>query len=250
LLQVRQSLQREQPDLVVVLITVENDVIAHRSEHIPPAKPTLIKRFRIPRNLSRAELIDAVVRPFNDVLETRSHLFILARRQAHTFRMRLGLSPLNLPEHYYRRSASLPAWDTTAALLSDIARVTSADTVPAFFVLLPSDYQVDPDAFDEYVRGFGLDPASIDLALPNSRLAELMRARGLRVIDALPALRVERAAGKRLYGAVDPHLSPEGHRVVARLLEPEIVNHLGARPRPVRVTATKQSTKQEAMQVD
>ena len=49
-------------------------------------------------------------------------------------------------------------------------------------------------------------------------------------MDVLADFRQAEASGSRLYGSVDLHLSPEGHDLLERLVEPEVVARL-SRPR-------------------
>jgi hypothetical protein len=86
-------------------------------------------------------------------------------------------------------------------------------------VLVPERFQVYPDEFDRYVKGFGVDAAQLDVDQPSIRLRMAFEAAGLTVVDALPALRAAAArGGPRLYGSVDQHLSPEGHRALAQVV--------------------------------
>lgn len=231
LIRARNSFAKERYRAAVVSVTMENDVVPQRVAVPPRRETTMLHPLRVPRSLAWPEIVDAVLYPVNDFLEVRSHLFILARRQLHTVRMAMGLSPLNLPAHYYRAAADSAAWGATASALIDLARLSREQGTPIVFVLLPSDYQVDRATFEQYVRGFGLDPSTMDMDQPNRVLGEALRGAGLEVIDALPALREAQARGEQLYGTVDPHLSPEGHRVVHRLLHPVVARML-AEPTP------------------
>lgn len=226
LIRARNSFARERYAAVVVSVTMENDVVPQRVTAPPRRETTILHPLRIPRSLEWVEVVDALLYPVNDFLEVRSHLYILARRELHTVRMRLGLSPLILPAHYYRAAADSSAWGITAAALTDLAELSAAHETPIVFVLLPSDYQVDRESFEQYVRGFGLDPSTMDMDQPNRILGEALRRAGLNVIDALPALRQAQRPGTTLYGRVDPHLSPEGHQVVHRLLHPVVAGML------------------------
>jgi len=46
------------------------------------------------------------------------------------------------------------------------------------------------------------------------------------VFDALPGFLQLQRSGGRLYGTVDPHLTPQGHDVLERLVEPLVVARL------------------------
>jgi hypothetical protein len=82
---------------------------------------------------------------------------------------------------------------------------------------------VDRTLFEAHVELLGVDPDAVDLEQPSRLLLEQLGARQLAAVDATPALRAAWRAGERgLYGRVDTHLEPEGHRVVAELLEPRL----------------------------
>jgi lysophospholipase L1-like esterase len=67
----------------------------------------------------------------------------------------------------------------------------------------------------------------VDPGQPARLLAEGLRARGLDVFDASPALEAAVRAGEPdLYGRVDRHLGPAGHRVLARALVPVLAARL------------------------
>jgi hypothetical protein len=85
---------------------------------------------------------------------------------------------------------------------------------------LPAPYQVHQQVFREYVRGFGLDEATVDLDQPNKRLTEELRKRGITPLDPLGFLRGEADAGEQLYGEVDNHFNGNGHRALAEFLFP------------------------------
>jgi len=58
--------------------------------------------------------------------------------------------------------------------------------------------------------------------------AELARRR-LAVLSVLKTFRDAQGRGVRLYGQVDTHLSPEGHRVLWNALAPALASRLGLR---------------------
>lgn len=217
LLRTRALVQRDSFALVVVAVFVGNDAISRRVDHMPPRTPVERHRFRFPRALSGAEFRDALLAPINDGLEVRSHLYILFKNQLSTLRMRLGLTADYLPEVYRKDEAGADRWRLTAEVSRDLAAAAAARGVPTLFVLVPERFQVYDDEFRRYLAGFGVDSSLVDVDQPSRLLREAFEAEGLRVIDALPAFRAA-SDGERLYGTVDQHFSPRGHRVLADLL--------------------------------
>ena len=220
LIRARMLLPRDNYRLVVTTLYVANDAEPRRVDYFAPRPHAVRYGFRLPRRLEVAELVDALLRPVNDGLEVRSHLFTLLKNRLQTLRMRLGLYPLDFPTEFLRSEAMAERWSLTAEICRDIRDVAEKHGAKAIFVLIPAAYQVDPDQFTSYLRGFGVDPATVDLNQPSRRLYEELSALGLTVLDALPAFRAAYDAGEVLYGTIDPHFTPAGHELLADLLLP------------------------------
>ncbi|HEY0674208.1 MAG TPA: hypothetical protein VGD27_18185 [Longimicrobiales bacterium] len=219
-LRARTLLPREPYRLVITAVFVGNDVQPKREQYFAPRAPAERHRFHWPRNLSKAELMSATVHPLNDMLEERSHLFVLLRGRLETLRMKTGTYPLYFPQEFLRAQANSDSWGVTADICRDISELAAKHDARALFVLIPADFQVNEAKFDQYVRGFGIDTATVDLEQPTRRLSEELAARDLTFVDALPRFRELNARGESLYGHVDPHLSPAGHKALADLITP------------------------------
>lgn len=239
LLQARAVLPRERVDLVLVALYLGNDVVPARIEHIPPRPPAEVHPLRVPRSLAAKELVDAIAYPVNDFLEVRSHLFTFLKRRGEMLLMRLGLTAEYFPVELLRREADSPRWAVTADICRDIAEVAREHGASTLFALIPTPFQVDSTEFWTFVRGFRIDPATVDLEQPNRLLARELRARGLRVVDVLPAFRDAHGTGGRLYGRVDRHFSPAGHELLAHLLEPILAGYLGKEARTAFTTVAR-----------
>jgi hypothetical protein len=218
----RAALGREHVDALVVSVFVGNDVVPRRRDYIPAYDPEPRSGFRVPARFTGDELVQAVAKPLNDWLEQRSHAFVLLKNRLGVLRMRLGLTAVYFPPGYRKVEAQDPMWDVTVGLLDELGMEARRLGIPVMFFLLPYDFQVETRSFDAYVRGFGLDPASVDLDQPNRLLGERLRERGYEVVDATPALRAADAAGTRCFGVVDKHLSAAGHRVVWDTIAPYV----------------------------
>ena len=218
----RRALARERFDLVLVAVYLGNDVVPRRIERFAPRAPVEVHALRWPRHFNASELIDAVLYPINDFFEVRSQLFIFVKTRAEALRARLGLTAEEFPIDLLRREAGSPRWSVTGEICRDIRESAAAHGVPVLFVLVPAPYQVDSVDFSQALREFKIDPGAVDLDQPDHLLAEAMRPYRLTLLDALPEFRRGAKAGGRLYGSVDRHLSPEGHDVLERLLEPVV----------------------------
>jgi hypothetical protein len=227
LLQLRELLGRQSFDLVLVAVYLGNDVEVERVEMFPPRQPVNRYSFRMLRAVSPSEFIDAVLYPLNDVLEVRSHAFILAKHALGTARMRVGLTADYFPTEFLRSEAETPRWEITAGVLNEIAQEAANEGIPCVFALVPAPHQVDREVFARSARGFGFDMAAVDLDQPNRLLGESLRSAGHTVIDAVQEFqRAHEASGPPLFGRIDSHLSPEGHEVLYRVLEATLVASL------------------------
>ena len=235
LAEARRVLPRDHFDLALVSMFLGNDVLDRHPEYQSPRPLIPPHRWRVPRHLRWSEFVTAVLYPANDLLEQHSQLFVFARWRMRTLLMRVGLTPLLVPEELLRPNATSRRWAATADVCQRLAAAAARSGVPTLFMLIPSNYQVDPGIATDFLEGFGLDPNSLDLDQPNRLLGAEMTARGLQFIDLLTPMRAERARGKRLYGRVDAHLSAEGHDVVERRVEGAVLDLLrrptSARPR-------------------
>jgi len=219
---VREALTRDTFGLVVVSVYLGNDVVTSRPERIPPRVPVEIHHLRVPHSLAKAEVVDALVRPLNDYLEERSHLFIFVKQRLETLLMRAGISADYFPDEFRKNTRESSRWDVTTGMLADIATMASRRHIPTLFVLIPAPFQVDTATFHHFAIGFGLDSSSVDMDQPSRLIADRLRARHLDVVDVLACFRAMNANGPKLYGDVDRHLSPRGHEVLALLVEPRV----------------------------
>jgi hypothetical protein len=217
----RRLLGREHFAMVLIMVCLQNDV-EPRHRIWAAQLPHMDHPLRVPNGLTSGELIDALAYPINDFLEQRSHLFTLARYGFRTALMRLHLSPLPLPTLYLKHRAMDPAWDSTVVILHEIGSMATARGVPVLYVLLPSSFQVDTAEWARYVRAFRVDTTDVDLNQPNRRIGGGLRGLGDSVIDATPTLAAAVRSGIQTHGRLDPHLTPEGHALVARLIEPSV----------------------------
>lgn len=223
LMTARKELARRKFSLVVVFVFMANDVVDERVSYYEPLAPTTKHTLRVPENLGKREIIDAVLYPVNDFLENRSHLFVLFKDRGRTLLARLGLTPYYFPSVMKKATANSGRWQLTADILLDIERLASSYNTPVLFVLLPASYQVNKKTFDWYLNSFDIDPALVDLDQPSKILTSELTKRNLKVIDTTGALRKAYINGAgELYGKVDPHFAPKGHQVAAETLMPYI----------------------------
>lgn len=229
-LKAREQLARCRYDLVVVFLYLGNDVTGKDIETFAPRKATIRHRFHWPRRATWASVVDDLLYPINDVLERRSHLFVLAKNRAWHVLARLGLTARSFPSVLLREEASSDRWWVTSGVCGKLAEEAGRQGVPVLFVLLPGVCEIDREVAESTARAFGADPLELDIDQPSRRMSSELGRRGLAVLDATPALRAAHAAGREdLYGTVDPHFGLAGHEVVAAVLTPRVLEALTAR---------------------
>ncbi len=223
--QALRTLGQERFDLVLVAVFLGNDVVTHR-QALRPREPDPRKSFRIPNAVSWDEIVDAVLAPLNDGLETRSHLFILLKNQFRGLLMRAGLTALEVPSELRRDQVTSPRWQLTGEILSGIDSMAAARGVPTLIVLIPSIEEVDPSVLRDRVEAFGIDPNSLDIGQPERLMMEELQRRRLTVLSLTKPLREAQARGLKLYGQADPHPSADGQRVMWDATAPAIARLL------------------------
>ena len=110
-------------------------------------------------------------------------------------------------------------WGATTRMCQTIAAEFARHDTPVLFVILPTAYQVSGSDFEDYVAMFDIDTGTVDIRLPNTILGSRFTDTSLDYVDVLDTLRrASVISGERTHGAVDHHLSPYGHRVVAEAI--------------------------------
>ncbi len=227
LLRARYALARERFDMTLVFVYLGNDIVSTRTEAFRPRVPVPNRRLRLPREASRREIINAVLYPVNEFLEANSHMYVMAKNGSKVLMMRAGVTARADPVELRVSEADAPRWTVTADILADIAAESARYGAPALFVLIPSAYQVNRREFEDYLRGFQIDESVLDIDQPNRIMRAKLAERGLEFIDTTDELRAAHDAGEKVHGRVDPHFSAAGHAVVARMLEPILLERLG-----------------------
>ena len=175
--------------------------------------------------------------PINDFLAVHSQLYVFLKQRTAVLRMRARLTTEYFPEDLLRREAASPRWVVTAQICRDIRDLAQAHGAPTLFVLIPASFQVDTAAFYQALKGFKIDPGAVDLDQPDRLLASAMHAYQLEVVDVLLDFRRAERSGTRLYGTVDSHLSPAGHDLLERLIEPAVTERVSAPARRAPLVA-------------
>jgi hypothetical protein len=218
------ALEKKRYDLGIVFLYLGNDLVSQRQDTWSPDVVSARHPLRWPRSLSFREMEDALIYPIDDLLKTRSQLWMLAKRASRYASRRLGLTDDMVPEEYQiAKRDSLPAWEVTSEIFFDIEDRFARAGTPVLFVLLPQSFQVYREVWEDWIRSAGVPIDSVDLELPNHALADAFESRGMVLDDALDFLRVKAREAEPLYGKVDRHFSPTGHEAMAEFLLETII---------------------------
>lgn len=225
-LMTQEALQKRKYDLGIVFITIHNDIVDTETETFRPRDPAARHDLKIPASFSWPAMIDAFFYPVNDLLETRSHLFVLFKRKSRIQLAKLGLTAYNFPNIYDKKEAQSRMWEITSHICEKIENEFAAARTPVFFVFLPPVYQVQKEMYEEYIRSFNIAAESVDLDLPNKILKREFEKRGLVFADPLESMREKALKGVKMYGLVDRHFSQAGDEAVAEFIQPMVESYL------------------------
>jgi lysophospholipase L1-like esterase len=212
---VRAELQQSAYDMVLVFVYVDNDIIGERVASYPATTNLVASSFR---------------RRIESWLARRSHLFVFSRNLMWLPQMRSG-ARRHLLSNAMTTNRAMADWEVTADILQEIG--VAAAGAPVAYVLLPAVQYVEPGLLYQLRLALGVDPTELDLAQPGERLGAALEARGLELVDATRTMQEAFNAGERnLYGRIDWHFAPAGHQVMARFLEPVVMNRLAVAGAP------------------
>jgi hypothetical protein len=222
LLELRQMLRRECFEMAVVFLYVGNDIVMETRLPYPPRKPVERHHFRLPTKLRFEEWIDATLYPVNDFLETRSHVFIFIKNRFTFLLARLGLTARHFPDVFLLSEHESPRWQSATLICRKIQQECEQYSTACIFVLIPTEYQVDQDIFNEYLSAFRINPQEVDIEQPNRLLAQCFKQFKMTLLDPLLYLRQKANKGEVLYGQIDFHLNANGHHAITEYLLPTI----------------------------
>lgn len=225
-MQARHSLARENHDLGIVFLCIQNDCVGWINSTFRSRLGLRHHKLKIPRLFEWKEWVDSLLYPLNDYFEGRSHLFLFIKSRSRLLLARFGLTAYYFPEIFLQKNIESERWKVTTEICSNIHKEFLKRDIPVFFVLLPTKYQVYPDEFEIYVKMFNINKKEVDLELPNKMLRKAFESMSLPLLDPLVPMRRKGALGLKMYGGVDPHLNKAGHGMIAFHILPTVENYL------------------------
>jgi hypothetical protein len=215
---------RYQPDLVVVAMTLHNDISDNlRQEWHTLHNGALVTQAVTPMSPMRYKIVQ-----LKAFLATRFQLYQLWRRarhgreirqvgsqlQSHVVQLFLDPAPEKIAE----------GLDLTGHLLAAIRDTTTAAGGRVVVVLLPIIYQLSDTSFAGLVNSAGVPAQEMQIRKPQEVATRMADSLGIEVIDLLPRFRRWTAEGAApLYLGWDGHWNSTGHRVAAEQITDQLV---------------------------
>jgi lysophospholipase L1-like esterase len=231
LIQAQKELAKEEYDLLLVFITIGNDLVSERVTYFPPATNLYPPKLDFSQGWSSVQY--AIALRTQAYLSQHSHLYVLVSNQLRYAQMRSGRVPVAWPSEITLAAANAPEWQVTGQILRDIANEAAAQQTAVLFILIPAPFQVDELELAAYMQTIGGDVAQVDVWQPARLMAAELSPAGLTVLDPLPALQKAHEESERpLFGRIDRHFTPYGHQVMADFLETAVLETLSLRDGP------------------
>jgi GDSL-like Lipase/Acylhydrolase family len=215
--------RRFRPDLIVVAMTLYNDVNDNLRERFHMMRDgTLVERTG-----TRASSLDYKIIQLKGLLASRFQTYQLLIRAKRAREMRVEaqqlsthVSGLFVPADQ-RVSRGL---ELTRLLLERIRVVASEDGGRVVLVLIPLGVQLSDRQFAEFAGAGAGDTQGSQIDRPQRELKRIAERAGIEVIDLLPGFREWAASGgAALYLSRDGHWDRPGHRLATRIVASELV---------------------------
>lgn len=125
------------------------------------------------------------------------------------------LKLLYVKRQYYSDDIRIE-YDKMFGILNEFERYCKSNGIDFYVAIIPQRAQVSNKDWLDVLKVYNLSPELFDRRLPNSRIIEYCRSRGIKVSDASDAFAkyCESAKGQ-LYFSCDDHLNKKGHEITA-----------------------------------
>jgi hypothetical protein len=216
--------RRWKPDLIVVAMTLYNDI----SDNLRERFHTLKNGALVERPGTRASFIDFKVTELKGFLATRFHLYqvlIRAKRARETqVEARQLQSHVGSLFHDGTDAQMSRGLELTERLLERMRAIATAENSRVIVVLIPLGVQLSPRQFAEFTGAPDGSRPGPQIEQPQRLLKRIGERAGVEVIDLLPGFKEWAAAGgDALYLSRDGHWDRPGHRLAATITGAELV---------------------------
>jgi hypothetical protein len=210
---------RYQPDLVVVAMTLHNDISDNlREEWHTLRDGALVEQPVVPMSTLRYKIVQ-----LKAFIATRFQLYQLWRKVRHGGEIRQIGRQLNshIVQLFHEPTPEKIAqgFELTDHLLAAIRDTTSASGGHVAVVLLPLKVQLSDSVFAGFVQSAGMPAQEMMIGKPQQMITRIADSLGIPVIDLLPRFRQWTADSTApLYLEWDGHWNEAGHRLAAEVV--------------------------------
>lgn len=209
----RKYLKQLTPDLVIMGFYEGNDFlnpafsgVTNKVESNPE-----MRQFNIGTSRGILEWI-------NDILESRSHLYMFIRNRLEYLRFKMGLTDHYIPRYLF--VGNTRAYKDTRLVFKEIAK--EFEKGPELFIfMIPHRITVDKKYREDMLSIYDIKPESIDINKPKEEFFSLLHDFQIEGIDLTHIFFQEGASS--LYYPIDGHWNVEGNKLTAETLYPLIV---------------------------
>jgi len=216
---------RYQPDLVLVAMTLHNDISDNlRQEWHTLRGGGLVEQPVQPMSPLRYKIVQ-----FKALLATHFELYQLWRRVRHGTEIRQVGSQLQSHVVQLFRDPTPPAitqgFALTGRLLAAIRDTTSRANARVAIVVLPIVYQLSDSMFSRFVQTAAVPVQDMQIGKPQQMTMRIADSLGMEAIDLLPAFRDWVADSTApLYLTWDGHWNDAGHSLAAQVVVLRLVD--------------------------
>jgi GDSL-like lipase/acylhydrolase family protein len=220
--------RRWKPDLVVVAMTLYNDVNDNLRQRFHTIKDgALIDTPRAP-----ASSLDFKLTELKGFLATRFHMWqvVIRAKRARETRAEAQQLHSHVDSMFSRATDARMSrgLELTRLLVERMHTIASGDGSRVVLVLIPLGVQLSDKQFAEFAAADAGTTPQTEIDRPQREMKQIGQRAGVDVIDLLPGFREWAAAGgDALYLARDGHWDRPGHRLAAKITSAELVR-LGA----------------------
>ncbi len=213
-----------QPDLILVAMTIHNDVLDNMAEQfhiLADGKP-------LEKPIQKMPFKEYALLKIKDFLASHSHLTQLLRK--FKYRKTLPQAAKQLDYHLLQlvHKDNTPrlnlGWEFTYQLFQSIqetGRTLGAETV---VFLIPLSIQLYEEALTNFLNIYEVSRDQIVLQKPQQMMQKFGKEAGIEIIDLWPAFyEWTKGAQKNSLHVSDGHWNPQGHRIAADVVAQELL---------------------------
>lgn len=210
---------RFQPDIVLVAMTLHNDVQDNLAEEFHAFEQGSLRE----RPQTDIPAREYAVLQIKEYLASHSHLYQVllgatrsswVRGEANRLDSHVAGLLMKNPESNIERG-----WDMTRQLFRKLKETNQKAGAETAVYLIPIWFQVSEQRLQEFLTLHGLSREQILVDQPQRRMKQIGEAEGFEVIDLLPEFqKSESADPDKLYLHSDGHWAAAGHRLGATLM--------------------------------